>query len=274
MHNNRIGFIGAGSIAQTMIRGLVSKQIIKGEHIWVANRANRKRLHDLNREYLVNCTMDKAEVIKNTNIIIIAVKPNDLVAALNEINPSVCEKHLIVSVAAGVSTQTIENCIGKQVPVIRCMPNTSCAVGESATAVAEGRYSDKSHLADVCKLFEALGKVVVVDENSMDVVTGLSGSGPAYFYYMIELMEKTAVDAGLSNEIARKLLFQTLYGAAKMLMDTGLDPAILREKVTSPGGTTFAAMEVFQSMDLEDTITKAVKRAAARSRELGVQALE
>jgi len=270
---HKIGFIGAGSIVQTMIKGLSAKRIVKGEQIWVTNKENHKRLRDLSKKYGVNRTADKATLLENADMIIIAVKPCDMPAVLEEIKPNVRETQLLVSVAAGVTTRAIEGCLDKKIPVIRCMPNTSCAVGESATAAAKGRFANEGHLSAACTLFEALGEVVVVDEANMDIVTGLSGSGPAYFYYMIELMEKTAVDAGLSRETAKKLLFQTLYGAARMLKDCNQDPSSLRQRVTSPGGTTFAAMEVFQSMGLEDTITKAVIKAAARSRELGAESI-
>jgi pyrroline-5-carboxylate reductase len=268
---NNIGFIGAGSIAKTMINGLITKRVVKGEKIWVANKENKERLLEVSKKYHVNCVADTKKVLDNAEAIIIAVKPKDIPDVLKEIKPAISEKQLVISVVAGVTTVTIENYVDKKLRVIRCMPNTSCAVGESATAVAKGRYANQSHLSAACRLFKALGEVVVVDEANMDIVTGLSGSGPAYFYYMVELMEKTAVSAGLSREVAKKLLLQTLYGAAKMLMDTNEDPSSLRKKVTSPEGTTFAAMEVFESMGLENTVNKAVIKAAARSKELGME---
>lgn len=271
MNYDNIGFIGAGSIAGTMIGGLVSKGVTDREKIWVTNRQNRESLQELRERFGVNCTYSKKELLDNSGIIIIAVKPADITAVLEEIKPVLDENQLLISVAAGITTQSIEDCIGRRLPVVRCMPNTSCAVGESATAVAGGRYAKEKHLSIACKLFEALGEVVVVDESDMDLITGLSGSGPAYFYYLVELMEKTAVAAGLSREVARKLLLQTIYGAAKTLRDTKEDPSCLRQRVTSPGGTTFAALEVFKNMGLEEAVNKAVLKAAFRSRELGIQ---
>ena len=273
MNYNSIGFIGAGSIARTMIGGLISKGVTDRQKIWATNKENRKNLQELRERFGVNCTSSKKELLDNTGIIITAVKPADLTAVLEEIRPVVDKNHLLISVAAGVPTRSIEGCIGRELPVVRCMPNTSCAVGESATAMAGGKYAKKQHLSISFRLFEALGEVVVVDESDMDLITGLSGSGPAYFYYLIELMEKTAVAAGLSREVARKLLFQTIYGAAKMLRDTNEDPSLLRQRVTSPGGTTFAALEVFKNMGLEDAVNKAIIKAAVRSRELGIQSL-
>jgi len=179
----------------------------------------------------------------------------------------------LISVVAGVTCEKIESYLQKDIAVIRVMPNISCAIGESATAVSRGKYATERHLNTACTLFEALGEVVVVDEANMDIITGLSGSGPAYFYYMVELMEKTAIAAGLSEEVAKKLLLQTLYGAAKMLRDSNEDPSSLRKKVTSPEGTTKAALEVFQAMGLEETVQKAVIKAAARSRELGLESV-
>lgn len=273
MKYDSIGFIGAGSIARTMIAGLVSKGVTDRKRIWVTNRQNRESLQKLREEFGVNFTYSKKELLENAGIIIIAVKPSDITTVLEEIKPVVDESQLLISVAAGVTTQSIEACIGSRPAVVRCMPNTSCAVGESATAIAAGMYAGEEHLSAARKLFGALGEVVAVDESSMDLVTGLSGSGPAYFYYLVELMEKTAVAAGLSREVARKLLFQTIYGAAKMLRDTNEDPSLLRQRVTSPGGTTFAALEVLKNMGLEDAVNKAVLKAAVRSRELGVQSI-
>ena len=273
MKYDSIGFIGAGSIARTMIAGLVSKGITDRKKIWVTNRQNRESLKELRERFGVSFTYSKKELLDNSDIIIIAVKPADITAVLEEIRPVVDESQLLISVAAGVTTRSIEGCTGRRLPVVRCMPNTSCAVGESATAIAAGMHANEEHLSIARKLFGALGEVVVVDESSMDLVTGLSGSGPAYFYYLVELMEKTAIAAGLSKEVARKLLLQTIYGAAKMLRDTNEDPALLRQRVTSPGGTTFAALEVLKNMGLEDAVNKAVLKAAARSRELGVQSI-
>ncbi|MGI6114467.1 MAG: pyrroline-5-carboxylate reductase [Mahellales bacterium] len=268
---NKIGFIGAGSIVHTMISGLTTNGIIRGEKIWVTNKQNTERLLELWKKFHVNCTKDKKKVLDNTDIIVLAVKPSDAMSVLEEIRPIIDEKQLIVSVIAGVTTESIERVIGKKIAVIRVMPNISCAIGESATAIARGKFASERHLATASKLFNELGEVVVVDEANMDIITGLSGSGPAYFYYMVELMEKTAVESGLAKDIAKKLLLQTLYGAAKMLRDSNEDPSDLRKKVTSPEGTTHAALEVFQSMGLEETVHRAVIRAAARSRELGLQ---
>jgi pyrroline-5-carboxylate reductase len=270
---NKVGFIGAGSIAYTMISGLISNGIIKGEKIWVTNKQNTERLLDLWNKYQVNYSKDKKKVLDNTDIIILAVKPADAMAVLEEIKPMIDEKQMIVSVIAGVTTENIEKVLGKRIAVIRVMPNISCAIGESATAITKGRFANERHLATASKLFNALGEVVVVDESNMDIITGLSGSGPAYFYYMVELMEKTAVESGLAKDTAKKLLLQTLYGAAKMLRDSNEDPSELRRKVTSPEGTTYAALEVFQNMGLEETVRKAVIRAAARSRELGIESV-
>lgn len=268
---NKIGFIGAGSIAQTMIKGLIENNVVKNHKIWVTNKENRTRLLELWKKYGVNCTMDKKKVLDNTDVIVLAVKPTDVPEVLQEIRDFISDKQLVISVAAGITTEMIETLLDRDIPVVRVMPNTSCAVGESATAIAKGRLANRRHLSTACKLFEALGEVVIVDEKDMDLITGLSGSGPAYFYYMVELMEKTATSYGLPKETARKLLLQTLYGAAKMLRDSNEEPSTLRQKVASPEGTTHAALEVFQNMNLEETVRKAIIKAASRSRELGMQ---
>jgi len=271
---NKIGFIGAGSVVQTIIKGLISNDVVKSHKIWVNNRKNREHLLTLRKDYGVNCTEDKKKVFNNTDTIILAVKPQDIQEVLEEIKPIISEKQLLVSVAAGITTQTIARILEKDIAIIRVMPNTSCAVGASATAIAKGKLANERHLLTVSKLFQALGEVVVVDEKDMDLITGLSGSGPAYFYYMVELMQKAAVSHGLSEEVARKLILQTLYGAAKMLKETDEQPAVLRKKVTSPNGTTYAALKVFETMGFEEIVTKAIIKASERSTQLGRECID
>lgn len=271
---NKIGFIGAGSVVQTMVRGLITNDVVKGHKIWVTNRKNRAHLLDLWKEFNVNCTVDKKKVLDNTDTIILAIKPQDMQEVLKEIKPIINEKQLLISVTAGITTQSIASILEKNIAIIRVMPNTSCAVGASATAIAKGKLANNRHLATASKLFESLGEVVVVGEKDMDFITGLSGSGPAYFYYMVELMQKTAVSHGLSEETAKKLIVQTLYGAAKMLKENNEEPAVLRKKVTSPNGTTYAALKVFERMGFENTVTKAIVRASVRSTELGQEFMD
>ncbi len=271
---NKIGFIGAGSVVQTMVKGLVENDVVKSHKIWVTNRKNRAHLLDLWKKYNVNCTVDKKKVLDNTDTIILGVKPQDMQEVLKEIKPIISEKQLLITVAAGITTDAIASVLKKNIAIIRVMPNTSCAVGASATAIAKGKLANDRHLATASKLFESLGEVAVVEEKDMDFITGLSGSGPAYFYYMVEQMQKAAASHGLSKETARKLIVQTLYGAAVMLKETSEEPAVLREKVTSPDGTTYAALKIFERMGFENTITKAISGATVRCTELGQEFLD
>ena len=205
--------------------------------------------------------------MREADVVILVVKPQDMRAMLAEIAPYASRRHLIVSVAAGISLDVIEQVLDG-VPAIRTMPNTSTAVNASATALCAGRWADAEHLAVARRLFEAVGRVAVVPEPLFDAVTGLSGSGPAYVYLLAEVMVEAGVRAGLDPDVARDLVTQTVLGAGKMLSESGTQPAVLRARVTSPNGTTMAAMRVLEARGFADAMHEAIAHATARSREL------
>lgn len=267
----RIGFLGAGSIVEAMLSGILKKGLLSPDRLLVSNRNNRERLEQLADCYGVNFTQDKLEVARSSDILILAIKPKDAAEALRELRGVVHSGQLIISVVAGISTTLIGEWLGVNCPIVRTMPNTSSAVGLSATGLAANSFVTDDQLQQAIRLFEAIGTVYEVAEEELDIITGLSGSGPAYIYYLVEAMMAAGATAGLDREMARQLTLQTVIGAAHMLLDTRAEPAILRQQVTSPGGTTQAGLEVLEAYQFQQGVTAAILRATERSREMGAQ---
>ncbi|MGG3841520.1 pyrroline-5-carboxylate reductase ProI [Anoxybacillus kestanbolensis] len=263
-----ITFLGAGSMAEALISG-VTQTLYKPEQMIVTNRSRMERLTYMQQTYGVRIDTDKAKAVKEAHIVILAMKPKDVADSLTSIKHAFNEQQLIISLLAGVTTDTIASLIGKQMPVIRAMPNTSAAIGQSATALAKGTYATAEHLHMAKTLFETVGIVTIVDEQHLHAVTGLSGSGPAYVYYLVEAMEKAADEIGLERDIAKELILQTIIGAAHMLKATNKHPSVLRKEVTSPGGTTEAGIGVLERYRYQEAIIACIKRATERSKELG-----
>jgi pyrroline-5-carboxylate reductase len=217
----------------------------------------------------VRIETNKEKAVKEADIVIFAMKPKDATEGITSVAPAIDEHQLIISVLAGVATETIVSLIGKNVAVVRAMPNTSAAIGHSATALALGRYANEKHLSVAKELFRTVGIVTVVPEEDLHAVTALSGSGPAYVYYLVEAMEKTANEIGLDRSVAKELILQTIIGAAQMLKATNKHPCTLRKEVTSPGGTTEAGIEVLERYRYQEAVIACIKRATKRSEELG-----
>lgn len=264
-----IGFLGAGSMAEALLQGLITAGLTTPERLWVTNRSNQDRLARLAKGLGVHTTSDKAEIVDVAELLVVACKPKDVPALLGEVGGLTRPGQVVLSVAAGVSTATLAEGLRAGVQVVRAMPNTSSLVRQSATAVSAGPGATAEALALCHELLEAVGKVVEVPESMLDAVTGLSGSGPAYVYAMVEALTEAGVAAGLPVAVAGELAVQTVLGAANMLRQTGEDPAVLRQRVTSPGGTTMAGLQVLQDRGFHQAIVGAVARAAERSRELG-----
>ncbi|MDA5107495.1 pyrroline-5-carboxylate reductase [Brevibacillus thermoruber] len=269
--DTRIGFLGAGSIVEAMLAGILKNELIAPERIFVANRSDRTRLRRLAETFGVNACEDKAALVEQSDILILAMKPKDAPDACRSLRGLVRPEQLVISVVAGVSTACISDWLGTNGPIVRTMPNTSSAVGLSVTGLSANRSVSEEQLRAATALFEAIGSVHIVPEDELDIITGLSGSGPAYIYYLAEAMEGAGAEAGLSREMARQLTVQTLLGAAQMLLHSSDEPALLRKKVTSPGGTTQAGLEVLDSYRFQQAVASAVLRAAERARELGAQ---
>ncbi|QTN01216.1 pyrroline-5-carboxylate reductase [Sediminibacillus dalangtanensis] len=267
---NKIAFIGAGSMAEAIMTGILAKGFLQADQIWVTNKENKERLERLKNVYHVRCSIDKEQVIQGADVIILSMKPKDITEALEGIKKYVTDEQIVVSVLAGVSTGYISEQLEKNCPVLRAMPNTSATIGYSATAIAGGKQAEQEHIRLVETLFQTIGTTTVVEEeDDLHTITGLSGSGPAYIYYFVEAMEEAAAEAGLKPEIAKELIIQTLVGAAEMLKNSDEQPSALREKITSPGGTTQAGLETLEKYKYQEALMACIKQAAARSIELG-----
>jgi pyrroline-5-carboxylate reductase len=262
-----LGLIGAGNMGEALLRGLIGTGAVPADRCLVTNRSNDARLARVADRWGVRTTRDKARMMAEGDVIVLAVKPADMADVLRDIAPHARSHHLVISVAAGIPLEMIER-HAEGVPAARAMPNTSTAVGASATAICLGRWATEAHLATVRAIFEAVGSVVVVPEPLFDAVTGLSGSGPAYVYLLAEALLEAGVRAGLSKDVALALVSQTVLGAGKMLTETGEDPAALRDRVTSPGGTTMAGLQALEEGRFQAAVWEAVARAARRAGEL------
>lgn len=265
----KVAFIGAGSMAEAIMAGMVNTKFLSSEQIFVTNKENGDRLKELQSQYNIVATQDKVETMKDADIVIFATKPYDLESAIEDVKEFVTKDQLFISVIAGISTDFITSKIGQEVAVVRSMPNTSATIGYSATAITKGAFATDADITLARRLFEAIGTVSVVEEEQMHIVTGISGSGPAYIYYLVEAMEKAAIDNGLDVETAKQLITQTVIGAGHMLEKSTIPVANLRENVTSPNGTTAAGLETLENYDFSKAVETCVTNATKRSKELG-----
>ncbi|KON69979.1 pyrroline-5-carboxylate reductase [Peribacillus butanolivorans] len=267
----KIAFIGAGSMAEAIISGLVTQQVIDSANIFVTNKSNDERFDYLKKEYGVTATRSLQQLLQDADLVVLAVKPKDILETMQSIKEYIHEEMLFISVVAGVHTTSLEGIAAKQVSIVRAMPNTSAAVGRSATALAANSHTDEVQLQTAITLFETVGSVSIVEETQLDAVTGLSGSGPAYIYYLVEALEKSAESIGLDSETAKQLILQTLIGAAEMLQKSPKTPAVLRKEVTSPGGTTEAGLKALQAHQVQEAFIACVEEATEQSKRMGNQ---
>lgn len=267
MKNKTIGFIGAGNMAESLINGLISSHTLIPGSI-IASDSNLERLAVIAEGYKVKAVNSNAEVAAGSDIIILAVKPQDIANVLAGIREEAKDK-LVISIAAGVKTETIANILMQRVRIVRAMPNTPALVLSGATALFTGEGCTKDDEKVAVKIFDAVGKTVVLkDEAMMDAVTGLSGSGPAYVFIILEALADAGVRMGLPREVASLLANQTVFGAAKMVMDVKRHPAELKDMVSSPGGTTMAGLKKLEDGKIRASLMEAVEAATLRSREL------
>jgi pyrroline-5-carboxylate reductase len=261
-----IGFIGAGNMAEALIGGLRDAGM-DGRMILATNRSCHERLDHLRHTWGITTTSSKAEVSGTARTLVLAMKPADLDQAMRELRPHLTDRHLLISLLAGVRCASVEQYVD-QAPVVRAMPNLSAAVLASTTALAYGRHAGDGPRAEAKALFDRVGQTVDVSEEAMDAVTAVAGSGPAYVYLFMEALIDAAVQAGLPAHVARDLAVQTVFGAAKLVKETESDPAELRRRVTSPGGTTMAALTVLEARGFKMAIGDAVRQAIRRAGEL------
>ncbi|ANS74806.1 pyrroline-5-carboxylate reductase [Paenibacillus yonginensis] len=267
-----IVFYGAGSMAEAIARGLIASSAAKSEQIAMFNRSNTERLKQLEANYGVVTAADaetQNELLSKAEIIVLAMKPKDAGAAIRRLTPLIQGNQLIVSIIAGLSIPTIQSLLGDKLPVARTMPNTSSTIGLGATGISFSEEVTPELRSRTLSIFEAVGMVSVIPEAQMEILTGVSGSGPAYVYYMMEAMIAAGIEGGLSPEQARELTVQTVLGAASMMKQTGEKPADLRKAITSPNGSTQAALEVLDQYRFTEAVKSAVHRSASRSQEMG-----
>ncbi len=261
-----IGFIGGGNMAEAIIKGLLAGAV-KPDNIMVAEpMANRRDF--LVSEYSVRVSDDNLAVARQANILILAIKPQMASSVLTDLEQAVSTDVLIISIMAGISTAFIEEALMKSVRVVRAMPNTPALIQTAATAICSGRKATTADLNAAREIFSRCGTVVVVPEKQMDAVTGLSGSGPAYVFTFIEALSDAGVKNGLPRDTATELAIQTVMGSARMLAETGEHPAVMKEKVTSPGGTTIAGLHALETGCFRGVVMNAVDAATNRSKEL------
>jgi pyrroline-5-carboxylate reductase len=263
-----IAFIGAGNMAGALIRGLIGTGTVPADRI-IAADPDQARLSSLEAELEIGVTGDNAEAVKEATVVVLATKPQVLPQVLPGLAATIGPDTLVVSIAAGISTDMIERAFPAGSRVIRTMPNTPALVGAGATAIAAGSHATDDDLELAETLFRSVGISVRVPEEQIDAVTGLSGSGPAYVFAMIEALRDAGVREGLPEETALRLASQTVFGAARLLLDEDEAPDVLRDRVTSPGGTTRAGLDALAAAGFEDAILGAVRAATRRSVELG-----
>lgn len=263
-----LAIFGGGKIGEALLSGLLRGGRAPGDVLVVEKHGERAGyLRDV---YQVK-TVDVAGAVAAAGTLVLAVKPQDIDILLAELRPNVTPDHLVVSVAAGITTAHIESRLAPGVSVVRCMPNTPALVDEAMTAVSAGEHADETHLALAESLLSSVGRVVRVPESQLDAVTALSGSGPAYFFFLVEAMIDAGILLGLPRALATELIVQSAIGSAVMLRDSGEHPVQLREAVTSPGGTTIAAIRELEVHGVRAALLAAIEAACVRSRELGAQ---
>jgi pyrroline-5-carboxylate reductase len=265
-HN--VGFVGGGQMAEALIQGLIARGLVSPGQL-VASDPSQERRHHLRETFGIEVTTENLDVISASQLILLAVKPQIMPAALASIAPAVTGEHLVISIAAGVTLDTLETGLPTGTRVVRVMPNTPALVQAGASALSPGRAVLAGDVDLVQRIFRAVGVAVVVPEAMLDAVTGLSGSGPAYVFSFLAGLIDAGVREGLPRPIARELVLQTLLGSVLLCRETGRHPGELIDMVTSPGGTTMAGLHALERGAFRGLLMDAVRAATQRSRELG-----
>jgi pyrroline-5-carboxylate reductase len=262
-----VGFLGAGKMATALARGWLAAGLVTPEKVLASDPSVQSQQSFRSATGLR--TVDKSdEVVASSDLLVLAVKPQSMVELLEEIRGSVTERHLIVSIAAGVTLGQLDQALGNDRRLVRVMPNTPCLIGASASGYSPGEQATAEDIALIDRLLNAVGKAFRLPESLLDAVTGLSGSGPAFVFTVIEALSDGGVRVGLPRDIATALAAQTVYGAARMVLETGLHLGVLKDMVTSPGGTTIAGLHALERGNLRAALMDAVQAATCRSTEL------
>lgn len=269
----RVGFLGGGAMAGALIKGLLHSKSVTADQIR-ASEVKASRRDELHGTFGIEVTADNAALVSWADVVVVAVKPQIVDRVLPVVRENLVSKALVVSIAAGVPIEVFEASLPEGARVVRSMPNTAAIALAGATAIAAGTHADEGDMAVASALFEAVGRCVTLDESLLDAVTGLSGSGPAYIMVMIEALADGGVKVGLGRDVALLLAAQTVYGAAKLQLETGEHPGRLKDMVTSPGGTAIAGLHTLESGGLRRTLIDAVEAASERAAALGRQMAE
>jgi pyrroline-5-carboxylate reductase len=267
MMKKKIAFVGGGQMAEAIIGGLLAGQVCRADSLWVTDPVAARR-DRLKSQFGVHVGDNNRQAVEWADVVVLAVKPQTLPEVLQEIGASLADR-LVVSIVAGATLRSISEQASGAKKVIRAMPNTPALVREGMTALASGSGVSDGELQVVRRIFEAVGRVIPVEERLMDAVTGLSGSGPAYVFQAIEALADGGVKMGLPRQTAELLAAQTVFGAAKLVLESGEHPAKLKDRVASPGGTTIAGLHQLEQGGFRATLMGAVEAATKRSQELG-----
>ncbi len=265
-----IGFIGAGKMATAIIKGLLSSGLFDKDHI-IASEPNKDYAHKIEKELGIKMVHNNREAAAEADIILLAVKPFVVKEVLTEIEDRIDDTKLIVTIAAGISSKKVEDVLEKTARVVKVMPNTPALLGVGMSAVCKGDHASDEDFDEVVKIFESVGKVVKVKEQEIDAITGVSGSGPAFYYYIIDEIAKAGEKLGLDYNMALELSAQTALGAAKMILESGVEPSQLITNVTTPGGTTAEGNKVLQESNISEILFETVKKTAEKSALMGKQ---
>lgn len=264
----KIGFIGAGNMAGALIKGFLRAEVCAAQDVWVSD-VSADQVQRLRRQYKVGVAPDNRALVAGSRTVILAVKPQVMAAVLDDLRAAVTSRQLFISIAAGFPLRRLTTGLGKQARVVRVMPNTPALIGQGMSVAVAGKQATAADLRTTLRLFRAVGQAVSVQsERLIDPVTAVSGSGPAFVYLFAEHLIAGGVKAGLSPALASQLVFQTILGAAGMMLEAGLSPRVLREMVTSPGGTTLAGLTALDQHHFRDAVLAAIDAATRRSREL------
>jgi pyrroline-5-carboxylate reductase len=268
LQDKRFAFVGAGNMAEALVRGLLASGSVAPRDIVISNRRREKAERNAER-WGVRMAGDNIACVRDAQVVMLCVKPQVMRPVLDQVGEHIASEALVISVAAGVSTAAIESQLKAGARVVRSMPNTGAIVRQSATAIAAGTNATEHDMGVAREIFDQVGRTVVVEEHHLDAVTGLSGSGPAYIFLIIDALADASVKVGLSRDVGLELAAQTVMGSAQLLLKTGEHPGRLKDQVTSPGGTAIAGLHTLEAGGLRTTLINAVENATKRSRELG-----
>lgn len=267
LEDKKLCIIGAGQMGEALFGGFIKSGIVQAGQI-ILNDVNIERLQSLKDKYHIEFNADTLEAVKKSDIVLVAVKPQHIDQVLSGAKDGFREDQIVISIAAGVPTEKIRSLIGKNARIVRVMPNTPALVGQGMSVISRSVYADKEAAEITLLLFSSVGEAIELPEDLQNQATAVSGSGPAYFFLMVEALVDAGINAGLDEGAASTLVIQTMAGSAAMLRETGKKPSELREMVTSPGGTTAAALQVFSNHEFRSIVQEAVKAAIQRAREL------